>query len=465
MTSRFLHIAALLFLVGIFLSFSAQAQRNLGVNDVTIEIIDDRGRVFKQYPIRSRPNAFRAYLEAVKNKNYSVRVNNRSRSRIGLVIAVDGRNIISGKRSDLKPNERMYVLGARQSATYKGWRTGRNKVNRFFFSDAGDSYASAWGDESALGVIAVAAFKEFKREITQKSNRSQRSAPSPAQSDQAGTGFGEEEESNSRTVEFTPERKAFARYFVKYEWRDGLCEREVIDCAPPPPPPLSKLTIDDVNLQVVDDYGQRFNQYPVRSKKRNTYRAYLEAETDLNYGLKVRNRSNQRIGLVIAVDGRNIISGKRSNLKSNERMYILGPGEQAVYKGWRTGKNKINRFYFTDEGASYAAAWNDRSATGVIAIATFQEQPTYQTSRKSSSKSSARASRSQEAGTGFGDEEHSASRRVEFTPQNKSFAKYFMKYEWRRSLCEKGVIKCQRESKNRLWDDDDDGFAKPPPRN
>ena len=106
---------------------------------------------------------------------------------------------------------------------------------------------------------------------------------------------------------------------------------------------------------------------------RDSYKAYLEAAKGLNYSGQIRNRSNERIGVVFAVDVRNVISGDRSNLSPNERMYVLGPYQQESYEGWRTGKNRVNRFYFTDEGDSYAGAWDDYSAMGVIAVAAFRE--------------------------------------------------------------------------------------------
>ena len=60
----------------------------------------------------------------------------------------------------LRADERMYVLPPHESATYEGWRTERDTVNRFYFTEPGDSYAAAFGDRSAMGVIAVAAFRE-----------------------------------------------------------------------------------------------------------------------------------------------------------------------------------------------------------------------------------------------------------------------------------------------------------------
>ena len=50
------------------------------------------------------------YVEAVKGDRYLIEVTNQTGRRIGVVIAVDGRNIISGKKSDLKRNEQMYII-------------------------------------------------------------------------------------------------------------------------------------------------------------------------------------------------------------------------------------------------------------------------------------------------------------------------------------------------------------------
>ena len=122
---------------------------------VDVEVLSDRGTPFRSYGVAPRGNdpAHREYIEAVKGARYSLRIRNNSARRVGLVIAVDGRNIISGKRSELGRRERMYILDPYASASYDGWRTGDDRVNRFYFTDAGDSYAGAWGDYSAMGVV------------------------------------------------------------------------------------------------------------------------------------------------------------------------------------------------------------------------------------------------------------------------------------------------------------------------
>lgn len=236
--------------------------------------------------------------------------------------------------------------------------------------------------------------------------------------------------------------------------------------------------IDELDLDIVSDRGRQFDVYPLRNSSDDTMRAYLEAVPGANYSIRVRNRGPHRIGLVIAVDGRNIISGRKSHLRPNERMYILGPWESATYSGWRASTNKVNRFYFTEAEDSYSAAFGDYSAMGVISVAAFREQERYREPQRWNKRSddyerSEKSSRaapqqkgrlSDEAGTGYGEDEYSPSVRVEFEPERHAVARYFLKYEWRESLCEMGVTSCR--SSNRLWRDDwrNRGFAPPPPR-
>lgn len=105
---------------------------------------------------------YKAYLEATRGHNYSVQVRNRSNERIGVVIA-DGRNIISGDRSNLSPSERMYVLGPYQQESYEGLADRQESGQPFLLHRRGRFLPGAWGDYSAMGVIAVAALGRTRR--------------------------------------------------------------------------------------------------------------------------------------------------------------------------------------------------------------------------------------------------------------------------------------------------------------
>jgi hypothetical protein len=238
---------------------------------------------------------------------------------------------------------------------------------------------------------------------------------------------------------------------------------------------------DAVEVSVINDNGRELPFYTAKIRH-NLKKVYAEAVKGDHYRIVVRNKLNRRIGVVIAVDGRNIISGQKSWLKNSERMYIIDAYSTNEYSGWRTGQDKINRFYFTDVPDSYAAAFGDQSAMGVIAVAVYPEiqrytppmDYSYLTPEKKlkeeardrvaapSAKGQSQALES--AGTGYGREEYSPSYRVEFEPENKAVESILIKYEWRKTLCKMNIIKCRNtyeHSYNRLWESD--GYAPPPP--
>jgi hypothetical protein len=223
-----------------------------------------------------------------------------------------------------------------------------------------------------------------------------------------------------------------------------------------------------VEVQIRSDSGRTLPLYPAVAQS-SQRKVYVEAVKGDYYSIVVRNLLSRRVGLVIAVDGRNIISGKQSWLRNDERMYILEPYGRGEFKGWRTSLENINRFYFTDAADSYAAAFHDESAMGVIAVAVYPEvqrrqepaelsaAPPRAMQRDVSSKSEAES-----AGTGFGRQEHSPARVVAFEPEGAAAEKVYIKYEWRSTLCRQGVVRCEpSRPRNRLWDDGD--FAPPPP--
>lgn len=239
-----------------------------------------------------------------------------------------------------------------------------------------------------------------------------------------------------------------------------------------------------VTLTVQGDNQGTLREFPL-SDNASHYRAFIQANPNERYRLRVTNNSDQRVGLVIAVDGRNIISGKKSYLSNNERMYILNPHDSADYDGWRSSTSRTNRFYFTHAADSYAAAWGDTSAMGVIAMAVYPERPRPEVyynkdyDRRGSASESARVAPAPAAdaapGTGYGESSYSPAVSVEFEPSSEQMEKVVLKYEWRETLCRKNILpECNRNNNdhrdNRFWQDDsrdnrdkNNGFAAPPP--
>lgn len=234
-----------------------------------------------------------------------------------------------------------------------------------------------------------------------------------------------------------------------------------------------------VVIEIISDSGSQFHTIPHRDLRRggtHIIKKYLEARRGENYSVIIRNNTPERVGVVIAVDGRNIISGKKSYLKNNESMYIVNRYGYAKYEGWRTDDNTVHRFYFTNMDDSYTIrTFRDSSAMGVIAVAVFREKqkprPLWEKSRREEAPaalSSEAASRSKLgkfkddiAGTGFGDGKHSPTVKVHFKPESIPVEKILVKYEWREVLCSKGILKCRPKTGNRLWDEDE--YAPFPP--
>lgn len=257
-----------------------------------------------------------------------------------------------------------------------------------------------------------------------------------------------------------------------------------------------------VAIEVLDARGRGFSEYPLTGSGSGTYRAYLKARRGAPYSIRVSNRTGERVGVVIAVDGRNIVSGQRSDLRPREAMYVLEPWESADYRGWRTNLNDVHEFYFTEWHDSYAEAFGDRSAQGVIAMAVYrdrdwrrrlederrlqEQQRRYQEPEsgaipapgplhdkagagRAAEQSKSAADAAAPPGTGFGERRYDPARRVEFSAENRPMSRSFIKYEWPETLCRKGIA-CDdeyprgRRHRNRFWPDDGYGFAPYPPR-
>ena len=237
-----------------FLFMGAGTALGATVGDwVQVEILGQDGRSLPLYPALARQPQKKAYAEAVQGGEYTIRVRNLLPRRVGLVVAVDGRNIISGKKSWLENRDRMYILGPYESCEYRGWRSAKDRVNRFYFTDVADSYAEAFGDRSAMGVIAVAVYPEVERRenpappaglsrdqsgsAAPQAPQARKAAPADRAMESAGTGYGREEYSPSRTVAFEPEARTVETILIKYEWRTTLCRMGIVSCAPPHPTP------------------------------------------------------------------------------------------------------------------------------------------------------------------------------------------------------------------------------------
>jgi hypothetical protein len=319
---------------------------------ITVTVVGNHGQSLPHFAYRGQNErgVLRRYVQAHDGANYRLRIRNNTAARVAVVVAVDGRNVVSAEQSSLQRTEPMYVLGAYQTHTIDGWRTDLKTVRRFFFTDPAGSYASALGDTSALGVIAVAAFAE-------------RHTP---------------------PVHITrPDR-------VDRDGRDGR-----------------------------DDYGHR------------SQRSFSESSAD--------SSSHEAPSVAKSGAGQLMQDGAAGHSASPM------PAPQAERRAQVRGET------LADAQSSNGGRYEADNAAAAKSLGE---------SERSLQK------RSRSAGTGFGSASHAPARYTRFTPTSQPFAQHFLKYEWRETLVDLGII--PMPSDNRFWPryetSRDNGFAPVPPR-
>lgn len=90
--------------------------------------------------------------------HYGVRLENRSKKRLEIVLSVDGLNVLSGKAAS--PTQRGFVLEPKESYDVDGFRKDSNTVRTFQFGSVAASQAARKGAAGNVGVVGLAVFEE-----------------------------------------------------------------------------------------------------------------------------------------------------------------------------------------------------------------------------------------------------------------------------------------------------------------
>lgn len=134
-----------------------------------------------------------------------------------------------------------------------------------------------------------------------------------------------------------------------------------VACAPIDARPL-------VDLAVVDrDSGQWLIEHPYSGEH------WIAGTPGHRYGVRLANRSGERVLVVLSVDGINAVSGQTAH--PSQTGYVLEPWQDTQVDGWRKSDDAVAQFVFTDLADSYAARTGRPRDVGVVGIAVFREQP------------------------------------------------------------------------------------------
>lgn len=119
----------------------------------------------------------RWYVEALKGREYAIRLRNPYPVRVAVALSVDGLNTIDA-RTTSAAGARKWVIDPYQTITISGWQTSASHARAFEFTTEERSYGQALGKTANLGTISAVFFRE---RVPQYSSRRDQSAPREAE--------------------------------------------------------------------------------------------------------------------------------------------------------------------------------------------------------------------------------------------------------------------------------------------
>ena len=114
---------------------------------------------------------------------------------------------------------------------------------------------------------------------------------------------------------------------------------------------------------------------PLREYRDEHGNVFVEGRKKSAFYLEINNRhttNNRKVKAIISIDGLSVVDGKPASDKSSG--YIIEPLSNIVVKGWRTGINTINEFFFDKMDNSYSKSMGyGKQNVGVIGVMFFRE--------------------------------------------------------------------------------------------
>jgi hypothetical protein len=206
-----------------------------------IEVLVD-GHPLTEYAARGT-----TYIEALRGREYEIRLTNLTDRRIAVALAVDGLNSIDAKTTSASDASK-WVLGPHETTAISGWQTSSTHARRFFFTTEENSYGEWLGRTTNLGVIEAVVFREEKPRRTfgewlggaagkapESSRRARPSAEAESRAedasetdDLAATGIGRRVDHRVRRVHLDLEEQPAAHIRLRYEYRPQLVHLGVL---------------------------------------------------------------------------------------------------------------------------------------------------------------------------------------------------------------------------------------------
>jgi hypothetical protein len=99
------------------------------------------------------------YVEALRGRDYALRLSNPTGARVAVALSVDGLNTIDSRRTSAS-DARKWVLAPYEIVVIPGWQISNAASRKFVFTGERGSYGAALGKIEDLGVIEAVFFRE-----------------------------------------------------------------------------------------------------------------------------------------------------------------------------------------------------------------------------------------------------------------------------------------------------------------
>lgn len=146
-----------------------------------MRLVDGQGRALRTFHHHGS-----TFVLGDMGRRYAIELTNHGARRVEVVVSVDGRDVVNGRRS-AGAGDRGYIVPAFGSTVIQGFRTSMAEVAAFRFTTPGDSFAGRHGRAMNVGIIRAMVFTEREQQMVRPRPMTKAKRPGEARGGASGS--------------------------------------------------------------------------------------------------------------------------------------------------------------------------------------------------------------------------------------------------------------------------------------